>query len=99
MKDIACSCTATELGFASREGYKPAVDANRVEQNFPSVMLTCLPKSDKIINMATAGRIHQDRLGDLLQAASNGCHELHGILENVIREHVKKLAATVDPTS
>ena len=99
MKDIVCSCTAADLGFASGDGSTAIIDVNKLEHLCKMVTVTCLPKSQQIVHLESSGRLHQDRLCDLLQAADKGCRELHSILETVIRQHVKKLASSVESTS
>jgi len=99
MKGLVCSCTAADLGFASGDGSTPIIDACKLELQCRLVTLTCLPKSEKIVHLESTGRLHQDRLTGLLRAANKGCHELHDILENAIREHVKKLASSIESSS
>jgi len=96
LKDIVCSCTAADLDFASGEGSTPIIDVNKLEQRCNMVTLTYLPKLEKIVQLESTGRLHQDRLRDLLEAAAKGCDELHSILETAIREHVKKLASSIE---
>lgn len=98
MKDIVCSCTAADLGFASGDGSTAIIDVNKLEHQCRMVTLTCLPKCKQIVHLESSGRLHQDRLYDLLQAADKGCLELHSILETAIREHVKKLASSIEST-
>ena len=99
MKDIVCSCTAADLGFASGDGSAAVIDVNKLEHQCKMVTLTCLPKSEKIVHLESTGRLHVERLHDLQRAAFTGCHELHGILETAIREHVKKLASSIESSS
>ena len=96
MKDIVCSCTAADLDLASGDGSTAIIDINKLEHMCAMVTLTYLPKSEKIVKISSTGRLHQDRLCDLLEAAADGCRELHGILEVAIREHVKKLASSIE---
>ena len=96
MKDMVCACTAGDLGRASGDGSTAIIDISRLEHLCNMVTLTLLPKSEKIVQFESTGRLHQDRLRDLLQAAAEGCHELHSILETAVREHIKKLASSIE---
>lgn len=97
MKDIVCSCTTADLGFASGEGSTPVIDINKLEHGFCNVVtVTYLSKLGKIVQLESTGRLHIARLHDLMQAAIEGCQELHDILEAAIREHVKKLASSIE---
>jgi len=99
MKDIVCSCTAADLGLSSGEGSTPIVDVNKMEHVCNVVTLTYLPKTEKIVQIESVGRLHQDRFPDLLAAAAKGCHDLHIILESAVREHVKKLASSIESSA
>lgn len=96
VKDIVCACTATDLGLASGEGSTAVVDINVSEHLNNMLTLTYLPKSEKIVQNELIGRLHQNRLRDLIAAAVEGCQQLHSILEATILEHVKKLAISVE---
>lgn len=99
MKDIVCACTAADLGFSSGEGSIPAVDVSKIDHVCNVVTLTYLPKTEKIVQIETLGRLHQDRLSELLAAATKGCQDLHVILDSAIREHVKKLASSIESSA
>jgi len=91
MKDIVCSCTAADLNLASGDGSAAVVDANRMEhQSKILVTCACLPKSGKVIHVASSGRMHVDLLSGVLEAARNGCRDVQSILETAIREHVSR---------
>jgi len=98
MKDIVCSCTAADLGFDSGDGSTPVIDVNKTEQYSNTMTLTYLPKAEKIVQLELTGRLHQDRMANLLQAATDGCRQLHAVLETAVREHVKKLACSIEST-
>jgi len=99
MKDIVCACTVADLGLASGEGSTAIIDINKLEHACNTVTLTYLPKVEKIVRIESTGRLHQDRLNDLLAAAAKGCQDLHVILDSAIREHVKKLASSIESSA
>lgn len=93
MRDVVCSCTAAVLGTDVN-----VVDVNNVEDSSSRgavISVAVLPKSDQIVHVEMAGRLHEDRLPALLETASKGCHEVVHLLDDVIRHHVTKLASTV----
>jgi len=97
LKDIVCSCTAAEIDFASGNRSTQVIDVNGSEQMSKNlVTVTCLPKTENLVQLESTGRLHQDRLRALLAAAKDGCLELHKVLETAIREYVKKLASSIE---
>lgn len=99
LRDIVCSCTAADIGFASGEGSTAVVDVNKMEYRSNMVTLTYLPKTEMVVQAESVGRLHHDRMKDLLEAAAKGCQELLVILDSAIREHVKKFASSIESSS
>jgi len=99
MKDVVWACTAADMGLASGDGSTAIMDVNHVERACSTLTLSYLPNTERLVHIELIGRLHQDRLNDLLAAATKGCQDLHVILDSAIREHVKKLAASIESTA
>ena len=96
MKDIVCSCSVADLGYASGEGSEPVIDVNKLEQMSNLLTLTCLPRLNKIVKLEFSRVLHGDRLHEVLTAALAACSQVHSILDTSIQDHIKTLASGIE---
>ncbi|KAI6059563.1 Exosome complex component RRP41 [Aix galericulata] len=59
----------------------------------PQAALALLPTSGQMALLQLDARLHQDRLGAVLEAAGGACRAVHAVLDCVVREHVRDLTA------
>ena len=58
--------------------------------------MAMMPKSGEIVLLEMAQRFHVDHLEKVMDAAIEGCKNIHTILDKVVRAHVEKVAASFD---
>ncbi|KAF9975501.1 Exosome complex component RRP41 [Actinomortierella ambigua] len=95
MEDYVCACTA---GWIDKE---PALDLNSVEeaQDTSEMTVAILPKSGKITLMQMEARLHVEKLEEVLQLATQGCRQIHTVLDQTIRDRAEDLAHKMPSTS
>ncbi|KAF9103881.1 Exosome complex component RRP41 [Mortierella sp. AM989] len=88
MTDYVCACTA---GWVERE---PVIDLNHIEESSDTseVTIAMLPKSGKVTLAQMESRLHVDKLEELLTLASEGCKQIHQVLDRTIRDRAEDLA-------
>ena len=89
LKDYVTACTA---------GYihdRVLVDVNNQESSIASgseLTVAILPKSEEIVLLEMAQRFHVDYLETVMNAAMQGCKDIHEILDKVVRRHLVTLS-------
>ncbi|KAI7818076.1 ribosomal protein S5 domain 2-type protein [Gamsiella multidivaricata] len=88
MTDYVCACTA---GWIEREA---AIDLNHMEEvsDTSEVTIAMLPKSGKVTLAQMESRLHVDKLEEVLSLASEGCKQIHLVVDKTIRDRVEELA-------
>ncbi|KAF9170158.1 Exosome complex component RRP41 [Mortierella sp. AD011] len=88
MTDYVCACTA---GWVEREA---VIDLNHIEESSDTseVTIAMLPKSSKVTLAQMESRLHVDKLEELLSLASEGCKQIHQVLDKTIRDRAEDLA-------
>ncbi|XP_039220606.1 exosome complex component RRP41 [Crotalus tigris] len=89
LRDYVCASSA---GFVEDS---PLADLNYIEEaaGGPQLALALLPKADQIALLELNGRLHEDHLERLTEAASKACRDVHAVLDRVVREHLREGAA------
>lgn len=93
LKDYVAACTA---------GYihdRVLVDVNNQESNIgggSELTMAILSKSDEIVLLEMAQRFHVDHLEKVMDAAMQGCKDIHAILDKVVRKHLVKVTASLN---
>merc|ERR1712079_160922 len=93
LKDYVTACTA---------GYihdRVLIDVNNQESSIgggSELTMAMLPKSEEIVLLEMAQRFHVDHLEKVMDAAVQGCQNIHTILDKVVRTHVEKVASSFD---
>lgn len=89
LRDYVCASSA---GFVEDS---PLADLNYIEEaaGGPQLALALLPKADQIALLEMNGRLHEDHLERLTEAASKACRDVHAVLDRVVREHLREGAA------
>lgn len=90
MKDYVCACTCSCMNDA------PIIDINYVEesQGFgPELVIACLPKSEEIVLCELNGKLHNEQLDKLTDAAVKGCNDVRAVLDQAVRNHVATVAS------
>mmetsp|Transcript_24172 Transcript_24172/g.39711 ORF Transcript_24172/g.39711 Transcript_24172/m.39711 type:complete len:248 (-) Transcript_24172:730-1473(-) len=88
MKDFLCSCAACYIDGT------PLLDANYIEESStcPTLTLSILPKSEKIVTAQMDSKVAIDIFEKLLQLALDGSKQIAEILREKVREHAAQLA-------
>jgi len=84
LKDFLVSCSASWI-----EG-TTLCDLNYMEESAQGcckLPIALLPKTDKVAMMQTDEIVELDRLKDVLEMASKGCHLIHDIMLREVREY------------
>merc|ERR1712079_533249 len=86
LKDYVTACTA---GYIND---RVLVDVNNHESNIgggSELTMAMLPKSEEIVLLEMAQRFHVDHLEKVMDAAVQGCKDIHAIIDKVVRKHMK----------
>lgn len=89
LRDYVCASSA---GFVDESAL---ADLNYVEEaaGGPQLALALLPKAEHIALLEMNGRLHEDHLERIAEAARKACQDVHAVLEQVVREHLREAAA------
>ncbi|XP_075346468.1 exosome complex component RRP41 [Mycteria americana] len=89
MRDYVCASSA---GLAEDT---PLADLSSPEEaaGGPRLVLALLPASGQIALLQLSARLHQERLEAALEAAGEACRALHAVLDRVVRERLREVAA------
>ena len=93
LKDYVTACTA---GYIND---RVLVDVNSHESsigNGSELTMAMMPKSGEIVLLEMAQRFHVDHLEKVMDAAMEGCKDIHTILDKVVQTHVKKVVSSFD---
>ena len=93
LKDYVTACTA---GFIHG---KVLVDVNSQESNIgggSELTMAILPKSEEIVLLEMSQRFHVDHLDKVMDAAMQGCKDIHATLDKVVRKHLVKVTSALD---
>ncbi|KAJ1926814.1 Exosome non-catalytic core component [Tieghemiomyces parasiticus] len=88
MTDYICACSA---GFIDET---PVLDLNQVEEasfETPDLTIAIMPRSGKVTLLQMESRLQVDRLEDTMALASEGCKQIHTIMDEVVRENTQDL--------
>jgi len=91
VRDLVCACSA---GLADN---RPITDMNYIEESHgrPELMITVLPKSNKIVGLSLNGRLHDDYWDTVVEAAVKGCNDIFNFMNKGVREHMVDLSASL----
>nr|XP_002131069.1 exosome complex component RRP41-like [Ciona intestinalis] len=89
MKDYVCACSASLTKETS------LIDINHVEElaGCAEFSAAIMPKLDQIIYSELNGRIHQDELGQLVDAVTNGCKDIFAVIDRFVRSRLEETAS------
>ncbi|XP_013418239.1 exosome complex component RRP41 [Lingula anatina] len=92
MKDYVCACSASYIED------NPVVDINYLEESSGSaeLIMAMLPKSEQIVLLQMNSRLHEDNLSKVMDMATQGCKDVHSILDTAVREHLTSSIALQD---
>lgn len=88
IKDIVCSCSAGYLNDSM------LIDLNSMEEMInaiPTIQVALLPKSKQTVSIECSGRIDTATLARMIEAVTDGCHQILAIMKQVITDHIKEL--------
>lgn len=88
LKDYVTACSS---GYIHN---RVLVDINSQESgmsNGSELTMAILPKSGEIVLLEMAQRFHVDHLEKVMDAAMQGCKDIHAILDKVVRKQIKAL--------
>ncbi|KAL1494393.1 hypothetical protein ABEB36_009998 [Hypothenemus hampei] len=90
IKEYICACTAS---LANDD--VPMLDISHQEEILggPTLTITALPMSEKIVLMEMSQRFHLDHLPKVLDKALEGCKDIKEILDEAVKDHVSKIGS------
>ncbi|CRK21606.1 Exosome complex component ski6 like protein [Verticillium longisporum] len=94
MTDYIAACTAgsTSTYAAADDGADPLLDLNtQEEQELPFLTAATLGDSDKVVVLVCESRVQASRLEGLLAVAVDGCKQIRGKLDAVVKEKGSKM--------
>ena len=94
MKDyVAAITTGSTASYASNdEEADPLLDLNGVEeQELPFLTMGTSTGEDKVTVLVMETRVQVARLESMVSVGLDGCKQVRGILDGIVREHGKKL--------
>lgn len=96
MKDFVVACSAGFLGQTA------LTDLNYVEESAkgPVIPIALFPASDGVSMLQMSSKMPLELLEEVMGQAVAGCHQLHAVLQNEVKEHTLRLVnARGDTTS
>lgn len=89
LRDYVCACTSTLVKSTA------LVDASYLEESNGGQPLNVafLPRSEQMVLVEMASRVHSDHLQKLLDAATQGCRDVYAILDRAVRSHLAAVGA------
>ena len=90
---IAATTVATTASYADKEEEAdPLLDLNGLEeQELPFLTIASSGGEDRICTLILETKVHMARLESMISVGLDGCSQIRGILDGVIRAHGKKL--------
>jgi exosome complex component RRP41 len=90
---IAATTVATTASYADKEEEAdPLLDLNGLEeQELPFLTIASNGSDDRICNLILETKVHMARLESMISVGLDGCSQIRGILDSVVRAHGKKL--------
>ncbi|ORY96235.1 exosome component 4 [Syncephalastrum racemosum] len=87
MLDYVCACSAGSIDKT------PVLDLNYVEESTdtPELTLALLPRTGQVNLVELESRLHIEQLKDVTDLATEGCLQIHTILDQVIRDNSEYL--------
>lgn len=88
IKDIVCSCSAGYIDDMA------LIDLSNQEESLnaiPTINIALLPKSKQTVSIESTGRIDVNALSKLMEAVTDGCHQVLNVMKAVISAHIKEL--------
>ena len=91
---VACTAGSTSSYAANDEGADPLLDLNtQEEQELPSLTLATLGATDKVSVLVCESRVQLSRLEGMMASAADGCRNIRGYLDGVVREKGRSMVA------
>ncbi|KAI9357840.1 putative exosomal 3'-5 [Pilaira anomala] len=92
MLDYVCACSA---GCIDKE---PVLDLNNLEESAdtPELTVAILPRTGKVTLLEMESRLHVDKLASVTELATEGCMQIHKVLDGVIRENTEHLMSRLN---
>ncbi|KAI7858382.1 Exosc4 protein [Circinella umbellata] len=87
MIDYVCACSAGCIDKV------PVLDLNSLEESSdtPELTVAILPRTGKVNLVEMESRLHIEKLESVTELASQGCMQVHKVLDSVIRENTEYL--------
>ncbi|KAI8384245.1 ribosomal protein S5 domain 2-type protein [Radiomyces spectabilis] len=87
MIDYVCACSAGCIDKI------PVLDLNNLEESSdtPEMTVAILPRTGKVNLVEMESRLHIDKLASVTELATQGCMQIHEILDSVIRDNTQHL--------
>ncbi|KAJ8660347.1 hypothetical protein O0I10_003804 [Lichtheimia ornata] len=87
MNDYVCACSAGSIDRV------PVLDLNNLEESSdaPELTVAILPQSGKVNLVEMESRLHIDSLQGVMELATQGCMQVHKVLNGVIKENTQYL--------
>lgn len=90
---IAATTVATTASYADKEEEAdPLLDLNGLEElELPFLTIASSGGDDRICSLVLETKVHMARLEAMISVGLDGCGQIRGILDGVVRAHGKKL--------
>lgn len=89
MRDYVCASTAGLAEDAALADLSVPEEA----AGGPVLALALLPAGGQLAQLQLSARLHQERLPRVLEAAGAACRALHAVLDRVVRQRLREVAA------
>ncbi|XP_065686269.1 exosome complex component RRP41 [Patagioenas fasciata] len=89
MRDYVCASTAGLAEAAALADLSVPEEA----AGGPVLALALLPAGGQLAQVQLSARLHQERLPRVLEAAGGACRALHAVLDRVVRQRLREVAA------
>ncbi|KAG0177275.1 Exosome complex component RRP41 [Apophysomyces sp. BC1034] len=87
MVDYVCACSAGCIDKV------PVLDLNNVEESSdtPELTVAILPRTGKVNLVEMESRLHIEKFASVTELATEGCKQVHKILDECIRQNTQHL--------
>ena len=88
----ACTAGSTSSYSSNDDAADPLLDLNSIEeQELPFLTLATVGRSEQVSVLIMETRVQMQRMEGMLALAADGCKQVRLILDQVVREHGKRL--------
>ncbi|XP_029655955.1 inorganic pyrophosphatase-like [Octopus sinensis] len=71
------------------------IPVRTIPSSLDYMTLAILPKSGQLVQMSVSGRIHQQELSSIMDAATSGCQQIYMQMQGLLRDHLSALSLSM----